>query len=188
MSFFPFSSTDSHRSTGIVVPQSKEQRSHSQVLETLFQNFDFDLEQVSDTIDPILTAQSRCEVTSLYIQGIVSNGTAFLCTNINTEHAIDVTSRSSSWLIGQSARCTISVPHGEISPCHAAIGYQPNHGFYIADVGSKSGTWVNRRPLEAHQRRFLRDGDLIELGCLQVEFFLELFGASRLSGEDETQG
>ncbi|HEY9762717.1 MAG TPA: FHA domain-containing protein [Trichocoleus sp.] len=187
MSFFPFSSTNSHRSASTVTPQNKTQRSHGQVLETLFQNFDFDLEQVSDTIDPILTAQSRCEITSLYIQGIVSNGTAFLCTNINTEHAIEVTSRNSSWLIGKSSHCTISVPHSEISPRHAVIGYQSNHGFFITDLGSNNGTWVNRRPLEPHQRYFLQDGDLIELGCLQVEFFLESFGLSMSSYEDETR-
>ncbi|HEY9878382.1 MAG TPA: FHA domain-containing protein [Leptolyngbyaceae cyanobacterium] len=187
MSFFPFSSTNSNRSASTIAQQNKVQQSHSQVLETLFQNFDFDLEQVSDTIDPILTAQSRCEITSLYIQGIVSNGTAFLCTNINTQHAINVTSRNSSWLIGQSPQCAIAVPHNEISLCHAAISYQPGRGFFIADVGSNSGTWVNRRLLAPHQRRFLQDGDLIELGCLQIEFFLESFGASRSSKEDETQ-
>ncbi|MBD2259958.1 FHA domain-containing protein [Pseudanabaena sp. FACHB-2040] len=186
MTLSPFSSSNPHRGT-LTVPSLPRVRSHSQVLETLFCNFDFDLEQVSNTIDPILTAQSRCEITSLYIQGIISGSSAFLCTNINDEHAIHVTTKTSSWLVGQSARCAITIPHSEVSACHAAIGYQPDRGFFITDVGSSTGTWINRRQLEPHQRRTLYDGDLLELGSLQVEFFVEVFSPFLGSGIDETR-
>ncbi|HEY9736871.1 MAG TPA: FHA domain-containing protein, partial [Trichocoleus sp.] len=174
------------RGTLATFPEPNTQPSHTHVLETLFHNFDFDLEQVSSTIDPILTAQSRCEVTSLYIQGIVSGSTAFLSTNINDQQVIQVTSRSSSWLIGQSPRCSVAVPHDDVSPCHAAIGYQPDRGFFITDLGSTGGTWVNRRQLQPHQRRTLYDGDLVELGSLRVEFFVEVFSPFTAALEDET--
>jgi pSer/pThr/pTyr-binding forkhead associated (FHA) protein len=185
MTFSPFSS--GHSQGTLTAPPKPRGRSHSQVLETLFSNFDFDLEQVSNTIDPILTAQSRCEITSLYIQGIISGSTAFLCTNINDQHAIHVTDRNVSWSVGNSSRCAITVPHSEVAACHAAIGYQPDRGFFITDVGSRSGTWVNRRRLESHQRRTLYDGDLLELGSLRVEFFVEVFSPFLEAGADETR-
>lgn len=175
------------RGTLTANPHQASQQSHTRVLETLFHNFDFDLEQVSNTIDPILTAQSRCEITSLYIQGIVSGSTAFLCTNLNPEQTIQVTQRNSSWLIGQNSHCAIATSHHEVSLYHAAIGYQAERGFFITDVGSYGGTWVNRRPLQTHHRRTLYDGDLIELGSLRVEFFVEVFSPLLKIDEDETR-
>jgi pSer/pThr/pTyr-binding forkhead associated (FHA) protein len=186
MTFSPFPSRKHHPSTLTLSPESAAPKSHTRVLETLFSNFDFDLEQVSNTIDPILTAQSRCEITSLYLQGIVSGSTAFLATNLNSEQTIHVTSRSSSWLIGQGSRCAITIPHEALSVCHAAISYQAGRGFFLTDLGSYSGTRLNRRALEPHQRRTLSDGDLVELGALRVEFFIEVFSPLSPSSGDET--
>ncbi len=54
---------------------------------------------------------------------------------------------------------------------HAVIGHCPS-GFYIADLGSLNGTWVNQRRLIPSQRALLQDGDLIRFGVLGIEFFL----------------
>lgn len=186
MSFFPVFSTQLLKTTPEETLSDQGLHYHSRILETLFHNFECDIEQVTSTIDPILTAQSRCQLTSLYIQGIASQSAAFLCSNINLDHAIGVTQRNSSWSIGRSSRCSITIDHPHISLCHAAIGYQLDQGFFITDVGSEEGTWVNRRLLKPAQRCILRDGDLIELGSLRIEFFLDLFSGLEEIRLDET--
>ncbi|MEM8612208.1 MAG: FHA domain-containing protein, partial [Cyanobacteria bacterium P01_H01_bin.105] len=57
----------------------------------------------------------------------------------------------------------------------AVIRHTSESGFFIADVGSQSGTRLNRRRLVPQKRQALRDGDMIELGDLMVEFFVDNF-------------
>jgi pSer/pThr/pTyr-binding forkhead associated (FHA) protein len=74
-----------------------------------------------------------------------------------------------------------------VSRCHAVIGHHPNDGFYIMDLGSSNGTFVNRSRLIPLQQRPLNDGDLIDFSKSRVEFFISGWHASSLSIQD-TQG
>ncbi len=140
------------------------------LLDVLFRNLSYDLEQVANVIDPILTAQNHCHRTEWYLQGIVSEDSAFLSTNINADRAIQVTLCGSRWLLGQSPRCTVSIPQPGIADCHAALSFDPLRGFFISDLGAAGGTWVNGRHLTPAQRHYLQDGDLVKLGSLRFEF------------------
>lgn len=141
------------------------------LLDTLFRNLNYDLEQVADIIDPILTAQNHCHRTDWYVQGIVSDERAFLSTNINGDRAIQATLCGTRWLLGQACRCAIAMPQPGIADCHAALNFDPGQGFFLADLGSVGGTWVNGRRLDpAAQPHCLQDGDLIKLGSLRFEF------------------
>ncbi|WOD41963.1 FHA domain-containing protein [Nodosilinea sp. E11] len=140
------------------------------ILDTLFRNLSYDLEQVADIIDPILTAQNHCYRTDAYVQGIVADERAFLSTNISPDRAIQVTLCSTRWLLGQSRSCTLTMPQAGIADCHAALNFDPLRGFFIIDLGSVGGTWVNGRRLAPAQRHDLQDGDLIKLGSLRFEF------------------
>ncbi|WP_187329252.1 FHA domain-containing protein [Halomicronema hongdechloris] len=133
-----------------------------------------------------MTAIDRCEVTSLYIQGVVVGNAIFLTTNLNADHQIQVTGRGTNWLIGRSKQCAISIPHPEIAPFHTTVGYCPSRGFYLVDVGSHIGTWVNRRRLSHLQRRKLHNGDLLDLGKLRVEFFIDIFDQAVVPLADDT--
>ncbi|MGB3201423.1 MAG: FHA domain-containing protein [Nodosilinea sp.] len=139
------------------------------ILDTLFRNLSYDLEQVADVIDPILTAQNHCYRTDWYIQGIVTEGRAFLSTNINSDRAIQLTLCGTRWLLGQSSRCTVAMPQSGIADYHAAIHFDLLQGFFITDLGG-GGTWVNGRGLTPTQRHHLQDGDLVKLGSLRFEF------------------
>ncbi|MGG6237184.1 FHA domain-containing protein [Nodosilinea sp. AN01ver1] len=140
------------------------------ILDTLFRNLSYDLEQVADVIDPILTAQNHCYRTDWYVQGIVAEDRAFLSTNINPNRAIQVTLCSTRWLLGQGSRCTVVMPRPGIADCHAALNFDPLRGFFLTDLGSGGGTWVNGRRLSPAQRHYLQDGDLVKLGSLRFEF------------------
>lgn len=140
------------------------------ILDTLFRNLSYDLEQVADIIDPILTAQNHCYRTSWYVQGIVAEDRAFLSSNINPDRAIQVTLCGTRWLLGQNSRCTVTMPPAGVADCHAALNFDPQQGFFILDLGTKGGTWVNGRRLIPAQRHYLQDGDLVKLGDLRFEF------------------
>jgi pSer/pThr/pTyr-binding forkhead associated (FHA) protein len=128
--------------------------------------------QMATIIEPILQAPQRCSITPLYIQAIATEETTILATNLGSTHGLQVTEKAASWLIGRNTTCAITIADRSISRCHAVIGYYPNRDFYIADVGSSNGTWVNRRRLIHLERHLLQDGDLIQLGSLCVEFFV----------------
>ncbi|NJL48852.1 MAG: FHA domain-containing protein [Leptolyngbyaceae cyanobacterium SM2_5_2] len=134
------------------------------LLETLLRNLDFDLEQVADVIDPILTAQNHCQGSGLYVQGIVVSDRCFITTNLNLHRAIWASSCGTHWLLGQSAHCGITLLEGNVAPYHAALDFNPQEGFSLTDLGSQLGTRINGRPLAPDQPRLLQEGDVVQLG------------------------
>ena len=142
--------------------------------DSLLADFDNDISQVTSILEPVLNASERCELTNAYIQAVSTGRTAFLATNLvaQTKETIQaITSNGFSWSIGRSSNCAISIPDKTVSRCHAVIGYHPDDGFYVMDVGSNNGTWLNRRHIAQMERRGLQDGDLLELGRFKLEFF-----------------
>lgn len=133
----------------------------------------YDLNEISAIIEPLLIAPNRCQRTGFYIQAITTQQMGFLATNLVNDQLADVAPISSNWLIGRSQGCAIRVQHRTVSRRHAVIGHYPL-GFYIADLGSLNGTWVNQCRLEPAQRVLLEDGDLIQFGAMKVEFFLTI--------------
>ncbi|NJL84908.1 MAG: FHA domain-containing protein [Leptolyngbyaceae cyanobacterium SM1_1_3] len=156
------------------------------LLDALFHNCGYDLDQVNAIIDPILSAPAACQLTALYLQGIVVPQSTFVVTNLNSAQAITVLPKGSSWLVGSSSSCAVTVDGAGVSRCHAAISFSCCEGFYITDVGSDRGTWVNRHRLNSLERRCLRHGDLLEFGSLRVEFFIS-GEASQLLNCEETR-
>jgi len=154
-------------------PLSGQPKDVPWLLDTLFHNFEYDLEQVAEAIDPILTAQNHCCNSPWYLQGVVVQDRAFLSTNINDRQTIQLTLCDIRWLLGNSTQCTVAVPHQEVALCHAAMSFDPELGFGITDLDSPSGTWVNHCRLAPMQPYSLKDGDLIQLGSMQIEFLQE---------------
>lgn len=138
----------------------------------LLADCNYDFAEVTALIEPLLTAPKRCQRTGLYIQAVTTGYTAFLATNLIECRIAEITPVSSSWLMGRSAACAIPLPHSSVSRRHAVIGHHPLNGFYIADLGSLNGTQVNHRRIASTERVLLQDGDLIQFGSLQIEFFL----------------
>ncbi len=73
------------------------------------------------------------------------------------------------WMvIGRGRGADVVIAESTISRAHAAIGYD-EEGFFMQDLGSRNGTWVNGRP---EPRARLRDGDQLQLGRLQLQLSL----------------
>src|SRR5262249_16460427 len=63
-------------------------------------------------------------------------------------------------LIGRGEDCAIPIPHPSVSRRHACIEAGAE-GFWIADLGSTNGTFVNDLPIESTP---LKDGDYLRVG------------------------
>lgn len=109
---------------------------------------------------------------SYYLQATRIDHRAFLTTNLTDIGQAQVTDIGSTWLLGRSRNCAIMVPDRSISRCHAVIGHDSQQGFYIMDVGSSNGTYLNQQRLTGLKRHTLNDGDIITLCHLRVEFFI----------------
>ncbi len=123
-------------------------------------------------LETVLEAASRCRTARYYIQAVVIGRKTFLATNLTPERAVHFTAMSSCWVLGRNSTCAIPIHQRSVSRCHAVIGRHVEEGFFISDLGSSNGTWVNGDRLPITARRPLRNGDLIRLGTIELEFFI----------------
>lgn len=65
--------------------------------------------------------------------------------------------------MGRSSRCDVVVIHPETSRVHARL-IRREDGYWVEDLASTNGTWLNGRRLKPHQPVALRSGDIIGLG------------------------
>lgn len=142
------------------------------------------IHRVITFIEPILDAPERCEISAHYIQAVTAGRTAFLTTNLPDVRSTNVTEAATTWLIGRSNTCAIAILDKCVSRCHAVIGHHPNQGFYIMDIGSSNGTFVNRSRLVPLEQRFLNDGDLLEFSKIRTEFFISGWTVPAISAQE----
>jgi len=70
--------------------------------------------------------------------------------------------------IGRDATCDIVLPERQVSRHHVRI-FREDSGFYVEDLGSKNGTYLNGQPLTGVQR--LQDGDELQIAlCVKLAF------------------
>ena len=72
-------------------------------------------------------------------------------------------------VMGRSSHCQIQLPVFGISRVHARIVCQ-NEEYYIEDVGSTNGTYVNNIKIK---KCILRSHDVIEMGGVKIVFIEE---------------
>lgn len=152
--------------------------------ETLIAELGHDISQVSTIIQPILQAPSRCEISAYYIQAVAAGRNAFLTTNLPDGCSTHVSEMASHWLVGRSSTCVVAVLDRSVSRCHAVLKHVPNQGFFIKDLGSSNGTFVNRCRLAPLSERLLKDGDLLEFSKFRVEFFISGWSESLTTLQD----
>lgn len=117
------------------------------------------------------TGSKTLERVSLpYIQGLVLRQQIYLVTNILGSGTQSLTQSQNLWLIGRdSRRVNLPVQDKRLSRRHAAIRYA-NRRFYLVDLGSSNGTYINGEPIR--RCTALQDGDRIRLGSLSFSFFI----------------
>jgi pSer/pThr/pTyr-binding forkhead associated (FHA) protein len=109
--------------------------------------------------------------TTPYIQGMAIGQQITLVTNLLHGTTQATTHPQNTWVIGRdSCRVNISLPDRRLSRCHAAVQYVEDQGFYLLDLESSNGSFVNGELIQ--HSTLLKDGDRIRLGSLTFTFFL----------------
>jgi hypothetical protein len=142
------------------------------LVDALLADCDFDRTEAKRLVRQAQQAPSRCQISKFYIQAIATPKTKFLFTNLRPGKGMQSNTMYTNWLIGRNSTCAITIRDWSVSRCHAVMGHHILDGFYLTDLGSSNGTQVNRHRLHPHTRKCLRDGDLLQLGNIQVEFFI----------------
>ncbi|MBD2179591.1 FHA domain-containing protein [Planktothrix sp. FACHB-1355] len=104
-----------------------------------------------------------------YVQGVVQGQQAYIVTNLLNGKTQRLFQPQKIWIIGRDRRIALPVRDGWMSRRHAAIQYIHNEGFYLVDLNSTNGSFVNGEPVI--KRVLLQDGDRIRLGSLAITFF-----------------
>lgn len=83
--------------------------------------------------------------------------------------------------IGRSPDNSIPVADSEVSRRHAIIQAQGEREFWLVDLGSANGTYVNGRRISQSVR--LHNGDLIRIASNELEFSSEILSAMHPVGQ-----
>jgi pSer/pThr/pTyr-binding forkhead associated (FHA) protein len=109
-------------------------------------------------------------VTTRCITGVIQGQQAYLVTNLVEGKTQSLYQPQGIWPIGRDRNLAISIPDRRLSRRHAVIQYIQNQGFYLVDLESTNGSFINGEPV--HGRLLLKDGDRIRLSSLAFAFFL----------------
>jgi len=73
-----------------------------------------------------------------------------------------------SFSLGRSSGCDVTLQDSKVSRKHAVINRQAGDEYWLSDLGSANGTYINQ--LRVNQPMRLRAGDEIRLGPFQLKF------------------
>jgi pSer/pThr/pTyr-binding forkhead associated (FHA) protein len=117
-----------------------------------------------------LSSQSLGNTAPAYMQAGVQDGQPYIITNLVEGRTQQLLQSQGIWMVGRDRRTHIPICEPCLSRHHAAIHYIHHEGFYLIDLNSTNGSFVNGEPVL--QRQMLKDGDQIRLGSITITFFL----------------
>lgn len=140
----------------------------------LYQVFLKIYEHNQSLLDEILQLENSTPVSlsgkaPAYVQGVVEGQQAYIITNLANGITQKLFQPQKVWVLGRDPHTALPIRDRWMSRRHAAIQYVHNEGFYLIDLNSTNGSFVNGEPV--FQRQLLHDGDLIRLGGLAISFF-----------------
>lgn len=124
-------------------------------------------EPVEPSLLPWLRSSDQLNRTS-YIRLAMQWGQIKIQTNLPHNDQLLVNGHY-RWLIGRSRYCAVVLPNPTISRHHAVIGYDVHIGFYVTDIDSHNGTFLNQQRLSPGQYYALSDGDVVALNCQTIQ-------------------
>jgi pSer/pThr/pTyr-binding forkhead associated (FHA) protein len=114
--------------------------------------------------------RSRGRIPLHYIQAIVQNGQAHLVTNLLGSTTQMLIQPQGLWVIGRDRKASLPVQDRRLSRRHAVIQYLEASGFFLVDLKSTNGSFLNGEPVRHCVP--LKDGDQVRLGSLSFTFFI----------------
>ncbi|MGJ3246363.1 MAG: FHA domain-containing protein [Elainellaceae cyanobacterium] len=110
-------------------------------------------------------------VNRSFMQGLVFSHDVYLITNLLGGKTQSLFQPDRIWTIGRDPmQVVMPIGDSRLSRCHAVIRYADDQNFYLTDLGSSNGTFVNGEQIGQCFR--LRDGDRIRLGTLTFNFYV----------------
>jgi pSer/pThr/pTyr-binding forkhead associated (FHA) protein len=110
------------------------------------------------------------QVALPYVQGVVSGGQVHLVTNLIQGNTQALVQPQQIWVFGRDRQAAVSVRDERLSRRHAAIRYITGQGFYLVDLNSTNGSFINGE--RVWRCALLKEGDRVRLGSLTFTFFL----------------
>jgi pSer/pThr/pTyr-binding forkhead associated (FHA) protein len=126
-------------------------------------------------LDEILNLESMDAIRSPlyelhYIQAVLGEDSVYLTTNLLGEKVQSIYQEQQVWVIGRDRKSALSLKEQQLSRRHAAIQYRQGEGFYLIDLNSTNGSFVNGEPIR--QVGLLQNGSQVRLGSLTFFFFI----------------
>jgi pSer/pThr/pTyr-binding forkhead associated (FHA) protein len=126
-------------------------------------------ELLNEILDLENTDRAQIKGVWQYIQAGVESEQVYLVTNLLQGHTQKLFQSQNCWVIGRDRKAGLSVQDKRLSRRHAMIRYIPRQGFYLIDLNSTNGTYLNGEAVR--QPILLKEGDRIRLGSLSFVFF-----------------
>lgn len=114
--------------------------------------------------------KSFSSVPTRCVTGVIQGEQIYLVTNLADGKTQILLQPQCIWSIGRDRQLSIPIADRRLSRRHAVIQYVKNQGFFLIDLDSTNGSFINGEPV--HGRMPLRDGDRVRLSSLAFSFFL----------------
>lgn len=116
------------------------------------------------------TSKSLSSVPTRCVTGVIQGEQVYVVTNLADGKTQTLLQSQGIWTIGRDRQLSIPIADRRLSRRHAVIQYIQNEGFYLVDLDSTNGSFINGEPV--HGRMPLKDGDRVRLSNLAFSFFL----------------
>lgn len=105
-----------------------------------------------------------------YVQGVVMGQRACIITNLLGGMSQTLLQPQMVWTIGRNRDAALPLRDRALSRRHAVILFLPSEGFYLVDLNSMNGSFLNGARVPQRQR--LHDGDVLRMGSVEFNFFV----------------
>jgi len=109
----------------------------------------------------------------------------FIVQNLKTQEEQEYELNQDNILFGRTNTCDVELPLKSISRRHAEIT-QDAQDFFISDLESGNGTFLNDKKLRPHEKNLLRSGDMIRIEDYEIRFLLEEDGSMEFEEDTDT--
>ena len=112
----------------------------------------------------LFPSEKALKNTSSCIYEFAADPVQFIETTVGKEEHKRFTVWTKGFTIGLDTDCCdLTIDHSSVSLKHAFLGTDEK-GFYIEDLHSQHGSFVNRKRIDPEEKYYLSDGDLIGFG------------------------
>ena len=105
-----------------------------------------------------------------YVQAVVQESQTYLVTNLVGGQTQALVQPQQAWLIGRDRTAALYIPDERLSRRHAVLQHVAGEGFYLFDLNSTNGSFINGE--RVRQVAPLKEGDRVRLGSLTFSFFI----------------